>query len=381
LLRLHRRRGIELRRRDRVKVTGRTDVKPNDDNGRLPPDARPFRVLIVAGSDRRQYNCPGVDGKARTLMLRMAERLPQEWEIDVEDLGNVFGRARIQSCNACVSTSMALCVWPCNCYEPGNTDEPDLMWDLDLYARLDLADAWAIVGPVNWYAPSSNLKLMFDRLVCMNGGNPREDLIGHKDPELAMRLEHSPEWPALHRNHLEGRTAAFFCYGDGGGDELDESHRPNILQHRDYFNPAEEPFDNERDAYAPLVWQCRYSGIEVPDALWTYVEFGQGKKYSDNQAEHMVGEPDVLRQFDGWTDRFTAFVARKGKVPPGEFRAYGYERPSHKLADLRLKWRELRMGMGVPPAGSSPASQQALGLNDDATLRPSRGEGQKLRDE
>ena len=42
-----------------------------------------------------------------------------------------------------------------------------------------------------------------------------------------------------------------------------------------------------REAYAPLVWQCRYSGIEVPDALWRYVEFGRGKKYSDNQAEDM----------------------------------------------------------------------------------------------
>nr|MBA3804538.1 flavodoxin family protein [Acidobacteriota bacterium] len=32
------------------------------------------------------------------------------------------------------------------------------MWDLDMYARLDLADAWAIIAPVNWYAPTSNLK-------------------------------------------------------------------------------------------------------------------------------------------------------------------------------------------------------------------------------
>ncbi len=40
------------------------------------------------------------------------------------------------------------------------------MWDLDLYARLDMADAWAIIGPINWYSVSSNLKLMFDRLVC-----------------------------------------------------------------------------------------------------------------------------------------------------------------------------------------------------------------------
>lgn len=82
-------------------------MKPNDDNGKLPPAERPYRVLIISGSNRRQYNCPGVDSKSRTLMLRMAERLPQEWEIDYEDLGNVFAREHIQSCNACVSTSMA----------------------------------------------------------------------------------------------------------------------------------------------------------------------------------------------------------------------------------------------------------------------------------
>lgn len=127
---------------------------------------------MIAGSDRRQYNCPGVDSKARTLMLRMGDRLPQEWEIDLEDLGNVYKRAKIQSCNACVSTSMALCCWPRNCYEKGDFAEPDLMWELDLYSRLDLADAWAIIGPINWYATPSNLKLIFDRLVCMNGGNP-----------------------------------------------------------------------------------------------------------------------------------------------------------------------------------------------------------------
>ncbi len=169
-------------------------MKPNDENGKLPTSERPFRVFIISGSDRRQYNCPGVDSKSRALMLHMSERLPREWEIDYEDLGNVYARARIQSCNACVSTSMALCVWPCNCYEANHRSEPDLMWDLNMYARLDLADAWAIIGPVNWYGPTSNLKLMFDRLVCMNGGNPREDLIKHKEAELAKVLVISPEW-------------------------------------------------------------------------------------------------------------------------------------------------------------------------------------------
>jgi NADPH-dependent FMN reductase len=355
-------------------------MKPNDDNGAVPTAERPFRVLIVAASNRRQYNCPGVDSKARTLMLRMAERLPEEWEIDYEDLGNVFGRARIQSCNACVSTSMALCVWPCNCYEPGNKDEPDLMWDLDLYARFDLADAWAFIGPVNWYGPTSNLKLMFDRLVCMNGGNPREELIEHKDPEKAMTLEHSPEWEDLSQNHLEGRTAAFFCYSDAGANEMDPSGRPKKLQHKEWFNPDDEPFDHERDAYRPLVWQCRYSGIEVPDALWAHALTGEGVPYSENQAEDMIGEERFMVAFDAWTMRFAAFVATKGKVEPGTYRAYGHEAPGHKWADAKLKWRELRMKMGIPPAGSSPAAQQSLGINRDATFSPKTGEGEKLRD-
>lgn len=102
-------------------------AKPNDDNGRLLTSERPFRVLIISGSNRRQYNCPGVDSKSRALMFRMAERLPQDWEIDYEDLGNVYNRARIQSCNACACTAMALCCWPCNCYEKGSRVEPDLM--------------------------------------------------------------------------------------------------------------------------------------------------------------------------------------------------------------------------------------------------------------
>jgi hypothetical protein len=29
-----------------------------------------------------------------------------------------------------------------------------------------------------------------------------------------MALEKSPEWPTLTRNYLEGRTVAFFCYGN-----------------------------------------------------------------------------------------------------------------------------------------------------------------------
>jgi hypothetical protein len=349
-------------------------MEPDDRNGNLPLEQRHFRVLLISGSNRRQYNCPGVDSKSRTLMLRMADRLPQDWEIDLEDLGNVYGRARIQSCNACVSTSMALCVWPCNCYRPNDHAEPDLMWDLDMYARLDLADAWAFIAPVNWYGPTSSLKLMFDRLVCMNGGNPDEDTIQHKNPERAMELESSPQWNEMSRNHLEGRTAAFFCYGDAGADEIGDDERPKLLTHKSYFDPEQEPFDDERNSYAPLVWQCRFSGIEVPNNLWRYVEFGRDEPYSENQAEQMVARQNVVADFDGWVDAFANFVREKGKVPRGKYRAFGVKRGNPIFKEIPVALREVRLRLGFAPSGSSPQKQAELNLNRDITLFPKESE-------
>src|SRR4029079_9592166 len=104
-------------------------------------------------------------------------------------------------------------------------------------------------------------------------------------------------------------------------------------RHPQYFDPAAEPFDDGREAYAPLVWQCRYSGIEVRDALWRFAEFGKGRKYSDNQAEHLHADANVFATFDDWVAQFAGFVERKGKVEHGRYRAYGYQRPAHRWAD------------------------------------------------
>jgi hypothetical protein len=60
-------------------------------------------------------------------MLRMAAVMPAGWQVDTEDIGNEHDKPKIQSCNACVSSSMALCVWPCNCYGPQSQTQPDLM--------------------------------------------------------------------------------------------------------------------------------------------------------------------------------------------------------------------------------------------------------------
>lgn len=94
----------------------------------------------------------------------------------------------------------------------------------------------------------------------------------------------------------------------------------------------------------------------------------------------MVRDTPFMTAFDRWTDQLTRFVASKGKVEPGQWLAIGYEAPGHRWAGEKLKWSGLRIGMGHPPAGASPAEQERLGLNDDATLHTTRTEGEKFRE-
>lgn len=55
-------------------------------------------------------------------------------------------------------------------------------------SRLEV-HAVMIVTPVNWYSPTSPLKLMMDRLVCADGGNPDPSLTQGKDAKKAKREE------------------------------------------------------------------------------------------------------------------------------------------------------------------------------------------------
>ena len=42
-------------------------MRPNDENGKLPPEQRPFRVLVIAGSNRRRIanNRPRISNSRR----------------------------------------------------------------------------------------------------------------------------------------------------------------------------------------------------------------------------------------------------------------------------------------------------------------------------
>jgi multimeric flavodoxin WrbA len=73
-----------------------------------------------------------------------------------------------------------------------------------------------IVTPVNWYQVSSPLKLMMDRMVCADGGNPDPTRTHGKDAKLAKEIELAGwDYP----RHLAGRLFSVVVHGDVEGAE------------------------------------------------------------------------------------------------------------------------------------------------------------------
>jgi multimeric flavodoxin WrbA len=179
---------------------------------------RPGRVLVVCGAARHDQTCPGEMSKT----FRLAALARSEIEgagatcdfLDLSLLTAEYGR-QILPCKACVSTAMPLCHWPCSCY-PNHAMGQVNDWMNEIYPRWAAAHGVMIVTPVYWYQAPSVLKLMIDRLVCADGGNPDQTTTHGKNVEQAKALE-LDGWP--YPRHLAGRVFAVVVHGDTVGAE------------------------------------------------------------------------------------------------------------------------------------------------------------------
>ncbi|HVX75329.1 MAG TPA: flavodoxin family protein [Bradyrhizobium sp.] len=179
--------------------------------------ARP-RILIINGSPRTEHTCPGEMSKSWRL-VKSAEPVFHEmgFEVDILDLSRTtseFGK-RIHPCKSCVSTSMALCHWPCSCYPNYSLNQTD-DWMNEIYPLWVAAHGILIITPVQWYQAPTSLKAMIDRLVCADGGNPDPSSTHGKTAKEAKALE-LKGWP--YPRHLKGRHFGIVVHGDSVGAE------------------------------------------------------------------------------------------------------------------------------------------------------------------
>jgi multimeric flavodoxin WrbA len=178
----------------------------------------PLRALIVNASPRSEHTCPGEMSKSwRLAGIARAALEGAGVEVEILDLSRTtseYGR-QIHPCKACFSTAAPLCHWPCSCY-PNHSLGQVQDWMNEIYPMWVAAHGVMIVTPVHWYQVSAPLKLMIDRLVCADGGNPDPTLTHGKDAAKAKAVElEGWDYP----RHLEGRLFAVVAHGDVEGAE------------------------------------------------------------------------------------------------------------------------------------------------------------------
>jgi multimeric flavodoxin WrbA len=180
--------------------------------------AQPPCILIINGSSRSEHTCHGEMSKSWRL-LEIASEIcgvdgVQVRTLNLSRLAAEYGK-RIHPCKACFSTAAALCHWPCSCYPNHALGQTQDMMN-EIYPLWVRAHGIMLITPVNWYHTSSPMKLMIDRMVCADGGNPDPSTTHGKDAREAKTLELAG-WP--YPRHLEGRVFSIIVHGDVEGAE------------------------------------------------------------------------------------------------------------------------------------------------------------------
>lgn len=193
--------------------------------------ATPSQVLLICAAARNDGTCPGEMSKTWR-MLKLAETALADEGIgtDILDLSRLTSETglHIHPCKGCVSTAMPLCHWPCSCY-PNHSLGQVNDWMNEIYEKWVSAHGVIILTPVYWYQAPSVLKLMIDRLVCADGGNPDPTSTHGKKAEEAKALELAG-WP--YPKHLAGRAYGLVVHGDVAGAE---SLRRNLSDWLDWM--------------------------------------------------------------------------------------------------------------------------------------------------
>jgi multimeric flavodoxin WrbA len=198
---------------------------------RWQDSATPSRILIICGSARNDGTCPGEMSKTWRFVVGARQVVQAAGvEADVLDLSLVtseYGRM-IHPCKGCVATAMPLCHWPCSCY-PNHALGQSNDWMAEIYERWVAAHGIIIAAPTYWYQSPSPLKLMIDRLVCADGGNPDPTTTHGKKAVEAKRIEEKGwDYP----QHLAGRVYGVIVHGDVAGIE---DHRRSLADWLDWM--------------------------------------------------------------------------------------------------------------------------------------------------
>jgi len=242
-----------------------------------------------------QYSVKIIHDNIKLLNIKKRNKLDNYFNLKRRDLKHEYSKVKsireiglkpvydIEVSNSNEFNCEGIKIHNCSCYFKGDKEKPDLLKELDVYNLLQECDAFIIVSPIHWHSLSSQIKLLFDRLVCTNLTLTIEDakkLMGDgniKNSEITGKFARSGKHDDMLRNHLEGKVAAFYTHGDDGADDYEGKELPES-----YNDVMHDPFSiDPKSVLTPFILQLKYSGIFVPDNLVEAFYTNKGMNYYD----------------------------------------------------------------------------------------------------
>lgn len=194
---------------------------------------RKLEILVINGSGRKPGLSPAVEISNSALLVKYAvKQFENDSNINIETIN--LREYAIETCNGCVSSSSALCGFPCDCwpYDPMQ----------ELYPKVLKADVLLISTPVNQAAMSTKLKTFVDRLISLDGGFyvSSEQFAESKDESWREQcVSISKDGDIEYAQRLHGKVCAYF------------------ITSKDQNNPADKEYN-----YGELVSKSLYAGFK-----------------------------------------------------------------------------------------------------------------------
>jgi multimeric flavodoxin WrbA len=218
---------------------------------------RKLEVLVIHGSPRSAISCPQELSNSQALLRYGMEAIPPHANVEEVNLRDY----NISPCNGCVSSTSALCNFPCSCFPFDPMQK--------LYPKVLKCDVLLISTGVNQSMVSTRLKAFLDRLISLDGGYFIEpEQMGYKTPEFKARaVEISKNGAGEYNQRMFGRVAAYFIsskdqdnpmpptgwnYGKTVAEALYHSNADYGIHHAEpyYVIAASNPFeDYSHDKY------------------------------------------------------------------------------------------------------------------------------------
>lgn len=203
----------------------------------------------------------------------------------------------------------------CSCYFKGNKNQPDLLKELDVYKHLEECDAFIILSPIHWHALSSQIKTLFDRLVCANltlTVDNAKKLMGEgniKNADITGQFSKSGKYDDMLQNHLEGKVCGFYVHGDDGANEYENGDYPDS-----YSDVIKDNFSvDPKSVVMPYVMQMKYSGVYVPDELIQAFYVNRGKDYYSANID-MNREMEFFERANTLMDNLLNYLEQKNNT-------------------------------------------------------------------